>query len=345
MHQPTSELDAHQSQREESRALYFSLVLGFTLLVVKFAAYFLTHSAAIFTDAMEGIVNVLASAFAVYSIALAHRPADAEHPYGHGKIEFFSAGFEGAMILVVALLSVGKAVLTMVEHEPPKPQGLDVAVGLMALAMLANGGAGFYLWHVGRKKRSIIVEADGLHLMSDALTSVMVIIALVIIRLTRWQLVDPLAAIVVSFYVGFLGWHLVARSVSGLMDKQDVHHDVLLKKILDSHLGINGKPPRICSYHKLWHRHSGRYTWVDFHISISPWLDIEAGHRIASSLEYEMELALHEGDATAHIEPCKNADCLLCAAMKASGDGPHPAIAQGGRAAPDAGDSAAASGA
>ena len=152
MTQISSDNHLWQSQREESTALTISLVLAVSLLAIKFTAYFLTHSAAIFADAVESIANVLASAFAVYSISLAHRPADRDHPYGHGKIEFLSAGFEGAMILLAAVLSTGKAVLAMIYWEQPNHQRLDVAVSLMTLALLANGGVGVYLWHSGKKK-------------------------------------------------------------------------------------------------------------------------------------------------------------------------------------------------
>jgi cation diffusion facilitator family transporter len=305
-------------QRLEVRAVSLALAVGVFLLLVKFLAYFLTHSAAIFSDAVENIVNVLASGFALYSINLAHRPADKEHPYGHGKIEFFSAGLEGAMILLASVLIIGKAALSFFNSQTPSVKSLDLGLLLMAFALVVNGAVGFYLWTSGRKRNSITLEADGIHLMSDALDSMIVLAALVLIRATGWQWLDPVAAIGIAIYISWLGIKLIQRSSAGLMDQQDVGDEKLISGIIDSHVGPEGKEPRICSFHKLRHRHAGRYHWVDFHIVVPAWWDIDQAHRVASTIEYEIELAIKEGNATAHVEPCITAGCPTCEASRAA---------------------------
>ena len=299
--------------RVEARAAVLSLVTGIVLLGIKFSAYFLTGSTAIFADALEGIVNVTASGFAMYALVLAHRPADPEHPYGHGKIEFFSAGFEGGMILLAAVLAIGKAIDTLVRHQHLRISELGPALMLLAIAMVTNGVVGAYLVRAGQRAASMTLEADGWHLITDAVTSTGALTALIVVWATRWSMADPLIAILVSFYIASTGIKLMRRSAAGLMDEQDADDDQMLRQILDAHVGPAGNEPRICSYHKLRHRHSGRYHWVDFHLVMPGDMDIESGHHAASAIEDEIESALGEGNATAHVEPCRNQECLSCA--------------------------------
>ena len=296
----------------EARAATLSLGVGILLLGVKFCAYFLTGSTAIFADALEGIVNVTASGFAMYALVLAHRPPDPEHPYGHGKIEFFSAGLEGGMILLASVAAVSKAIDALVRHSASTISDLGPGLLLLTLALLANALVGIYLIKTGRRQTSATLEADGWHLITDAVTSTAAVCALLIVWATHWAPADPLIAVVVSFYIAWTGIRLMRKSAAGLMDEQDASDDAMLRKLLDAHLGPAGKPPQICSYHKLRHRHSGRYHWVDFHIMLPGKLDIETGHHTASAIEYEIEVALGQGNATAHIEPCKTQDCVHC---------------------------------
>lgn len=314
--------EQNPASRAERQAAILSLVVGIVLLATKFAAYVLTGSAVIFSDALESIVNVLASAFALYAIILAHAPADPEHPYGHGKIEFMAAGFEGGMILLAAMMIAVRAIEKMLHGGPIEALGTGLL--LIALAMLVNGAVGIYLIRSGRRSGSITLEADGKHLLSDAVTSVMVLVALGFYRLSGWEWIDPVAALVVAGYLVFLAAGLLRRSAAGLMDEQDAADNVMLRRILDSHLGPSGTPPHICSYHKLRHRHSGRYHWVDFHIMVPRHWDIDQGHRVASSIEYEIELAIGEGNATAHVEPCVTSDCVHCAAAGAPATSSSP---------------------
>ena len=299
-------------RRSELHWAWVSLGVGSLLMLIKFAAYFLTGSQAIFSDALENVTNVMTAAFAVYSIRLAHRPADAEHPYGHGKIEFFSAGFEGSMVLLAAALIAGKIAMYLLGHDHPVIQRLDVGLALMGMALLVNGALGLSLWFRGRKNNALTLEAGGIHLMVDALDSVAVLVAVAIVRLTGWLWVDTAAALAVAVYMAILGLRLLKRSAAGLMDEQDPAERRQLQQILDSHVGPAAKEPRICSYHKLRFRHSGRISWVDFHIMVPKWWNIEQGHRVASAIEHEIELALGEANATAHVEPCEDAACAEC---------------------------------
>jgi len=296
----------------ELRWAGLSLGVSVGLVAIKFAAYFLTHSDAVFSDALENIANVLTAGFGLYSIRMAHRPADDDHPYGHGKIEFFSAGLEGSMILLAAVLIAGKIALSTLTGGGHHIEDLDTGLILMGGALVVNGFLGLGLWVRGRKHRSLTLEAGGIHLVVDALDSVAVLAAIAIVKLTGWQWVDTAAALAVAGYIAILGLRLVKRSAAGLMDEEDPADRTLLHKILDSHVGPDAKEPRICSYHKLRHRDSGRYQWVDFHIMVPAGWSIAQGHRVASSIEHEIELALGEANATAHVEPCESEQCVTC---------------------------------
>ncbi|HEX2971449.1 MAG TPA: cation diffusion facilitator family transporter [Tepidisphaeraceae bacterium] len=295
----------------ELRAATVSLGVSVSLLAIKFIAYHLTKSAAVFSDAVESIANVLAAGAAFYSLMVAHWPADAQHPYGHGKVEFLSAGFEGSLILLAAVFIVARTILGLVQGHWLQEEQLDVGLLLMIFAMLTNGGVGLYLIRTGRRQRSVTLLADGKHLVSDAYTSIGVLAALGVVWLTGWVWADPIGALAVAGYIGWMGIELLRGAGAGLMDKQDLEDEQLLRRLLDAHVGREGKEPRICTYHKLRHRHSGRYHWVDFHIMVPSHFSVDQGHAIASAIEYEIEQALGEGNATAHVEPCHDRPCIL----------------------------------
>ena len=295
----------------ERRAAILALVVSVGLVIAKFVAYALSGSAAVFADAMESIVNVAAAAFAIYSLALAHTPADTEHPYGHGKIEFFAGGFEGGMILLAAVASAVNGIIA-IWRGGLNEGALATATLVMFAALFVNGGAGLYLMRLGRRTKSVTLLADGKHLLSDAISSLFALVALALVRLTGRTWIDPTIAIVVAVYIAGIGVALMRHAAAGLMDRQDKEDQDLLERILDSHVGPAGAHPQICSYHKLRHRHSGRYHWVDFHIMVPADWEVRHGHEVASAIEYEIEQALGEGNATAHVEPCVDAACARC---------------------------------
>ena len=297
--------------RIEARAALLSLCIGLTLLAVKFAAYFITQSAAIFSDATESIANVLAAGVALYSLIIAHRPADAEHPYGHGKVEFISAWFEASLILAAACFIVVKTIDAMIHNAYASPDMALSGIVLMSVAMVVNGIVGGYLLRVGKKEGSITLIADGKHLITDVYTTIGVLAALALVKLTGYAIIDPIAAYVVAAYIGYISLNLLRHAAAGIMDKQDVADKVLITRILDAHCGGSGREPRICNYHKLRVRHSGRYHWVDFHIRLPGVVDVRKAHEIATSIELEIESALGEGNATAHIEPCDERQCIV----------------------------------
>lgn len=297
--------------RIEFRAAILAIVTGLVLLALKFCAYFITGSTAVYSDAMETIVNVLASVVAFWSLFVAHQPPDEDHPYGHGKIEFMSAAFEGGMILIAAALIVVQAI-DQILHRDFKIEKLDVGLLLVVVATLINAFVGLLLLRIGRKQNSLTLHADGVHLITDVVTSVVVLIALTIVHFTGMTWADPIFALGIAVYITISGVGLLRKAAAGLMDQQDFEDHGAIRTILNSHAKSDGPTPHICSYHKLRHRHTGRYHWVDFHMQVPATLTIAEAHGIASVIEYEIEKLLGEGNATAHIEPCDNPDCRMC---------------------------------
>lgn len=289
-----------------------SFVVSVILTTAKFWAFYLTKSSAVFSDALESIVNVFASGFAVYAIALAHEPADQKHPYGHGKVEFFSAAIEGGMVFAAAMMIIVHAVTDLVE-------GASVHVSIPGIVLLAgtavvNGVVGLLLIRTGKRKNSLTLEADGKHVLSDVVTTAGVLVALGLVRATGQRWLDAACAIVVALYLVRVAYGLLRTSTAGLMDEQDLGDDAALRALLDRHV-TGEKPPKICSYHKLRHRHAGRMHWVDFHVQVPPEMTVKDSHQIACELEYEIESGLGEADATAHVEPC--AGCEACGVERA----------------------------
>ena len=213
------DIETHGRMDYGNRVAWLSLLLSGGLLAVKFLAYQLTGSAAVLSDALESIVNVIASSFALFSVTLSARPPDASHPYGHGRIEFFSAGFEGALIMAAAVAIVCAA-LPRVFAPQPLTQ-LSLGTGLVCGAGVANALLGLYLQYVGHRTHSHALVADGKHLLSDAYTSAGVLVGILGVWLTGWDVLDALTALVVALHILVMGGRLVRESIARLMDEAE----------------------------------------------------------------------------------------------------------------------------
>jgi cation diffusion facilitator family transporter len=224
-----------------------------------------------------------------------------------------SAWFEGGLILMAAVFIVIRTTDALWTGQLLREQSLDAGLILVIVAMVVNAGVGLLLLRIGKRQGSMTLEADGKHLISDAITSGGVLLALVVIRFTGWKYLDPITALLMAAYITWLGTGLIRKASAGLMDKQDVRSERRLEALLASHVGPTAREPRVCSYHKLRHRHNGRYLWVDFHISVPPQTPIREAHARASAIENEIEQAFGEADATAHVEDCKAEQCPFCA--------------------------------
>jgi cation diffusion facilitator family transporter len=288
------------------RAGMVSLVLGTILLGAKYLAYQLTGSTAILSDALESIVNVVAALFALGGLVVAGWPADRNHPYGHGKIEFFSAAFEGGLIAFAAILIIkeaGEALLF--GHQIRRVNlGLLITVG----AGLANAALGLYLLRVGRAHHSITLIADGTHVLADFWTSVATAVGLGLVLLTGFEWLDPVVAGMVGLNLIWTGLRLVRHAAGGLLDEEDV---ALLERVVKAvNANLSGGVIRI---HFLRAIRSGRFTHVDAHLVVPEFWSVEQAHEFGDAFERRVVHALDiDGEIAFHIDPCHRQFCATC---------------------------------
>jgi cation diffusion facilitator family transporter len=293
----TQSVDA---QRQNVYAMRLSLGVGVAMLIGKSAAYYITGSAAILSDAAESVVHVVAVAFAAFSLHLSTRPANQRFPYGYGRIAFFSAGFEGGMFILAAI-SIIAATIDM-WHHGLQPARLGLGTAIVAAAAAVNGALGWYLMHRGRVTRSLILEANGRHVLTDVWTSGGVVIGLCLVLATGWLPFDPIIAIVVALNILWSGGHLVWRSVGGLMDYTDP--------------GLTGRVEAAIEplrrdlqfeHHGLRVRSTGYRILVEVHLLFPFAITLGEGHRRATVLEGRLAEALgDEVEVVTHLESAED---------------------------------------
>jgi len=285
-------------------AMNLSLAVGLLMFAMKTSAYLLTRSAAILSDAAESVTHVAAVFFAAYSLRLSYRPPDKDHLYGHAKISFFSAGFEGAMIVLAALYIIYQSIhkwMTGLQLE-----NLGMGTALTAAAMIINGGLGGYLIWLGRQKHSLILEADGKHVLTDCLTSLAVLVGLSLVLLTKWTPFDPICGILTACNILWSGTGLLKSAFVGLMDTADPITQAKLTEILDRETGTRG-----LTYHSLRHRNLGDAHWVEAHLLFLKDLSLAEAHRTATAIERVIEASLEpRAFVTTHLECASDHDAL-----------------------------------
>ena len=301
---PANTRERHQKRRVILVSL--SVFIGVLLMAVKFYAYRLTQSSAILSDAFESIINVAASTFAMGSILLAARPPDENHPYGHGKIEFFSAGFEGALIIVAAIGIFRTGIPRLINPAPLAH--LNIGLVILMGASCVNLILGVCLIRTGRKTGSITLVADGKHLITDVYTSFGVALGLVLVKATGWFWLDGLIACIVGLNILVTGFTLVRQSFHGLMDAADRRILERLSELLISHRRANW-----VDIHQLRAWKSGDHTHIDMHLVLPRECSLEQAHREAKKVE-NIVIKHFEGRASAliHMDPCVENDCPAC---------------------------------
>ncbi len=288
------------------RAGVLSLVVSVVLLAAKYQAYRLTGSTAILSDALESIVNVVAAVFAIGALIFAGRPADRNHPYGHGKIEFFSAAFEGGLIAFAAVVIIYEVVLSLLRGVDIRQ--LDVGATIIFVTALVNLALGWYLVRTGRKYASLALEADGRHVLSDFYTSTGIVAGLLLVRVTGIPSLDPLVAAVVAANLMWTGFRLVRHAAGGLLDEEDPE---LLGRVLQALRGYVGRG--IIRVHHLRAIRAGRFHHVDAHLVVPEFWSVERAHEVAEDLAERVIRDLGvEGEMVFHTDPCHRIYCTMC---------------------------------
>lgn len=282
--------------RDTRFAMRLSLAFGVAMLLGKTAAYLLTGSAAIFSDAAESVIHVVAVSFAAFSLRLSTRPADERFRYGYERITFFSAGFEGALIIVAAGTIIWAAADKWLHGL--RIERLGTGTLLVLAAAVINALLGAYLVRVGRRTDSLILQANGKHVLTDSWTSFGVVGGLLLVLITGWKPFDPLFAIAVALNILWSGGQLVWRSAQGLMDYSDPETGRLLRLLLDeitAELGV--------VYHELRFRDTGKRFRVDLHLLFPYNTSVGEAHRLATLIEQKIVHALGKpASVTTHLE-------------------------------------------
>lgn len=283
------------------RFLYLSIAAAVTTIGLKFAAYFETGSMGFFSDALESLVNLFAAIIALVILHISEKPADEEHEFGHGKAQYFSSALEGALILIAAVSIIYTSVPKILKPEPLENIGLGTL--LSGAAALTNLIVGFVLTKKGKKYNSLLLEADGKHLLSDVVTSVGVILGVIVVKITGLYFLDPIIAIGVALYIVYIGFKLIVRSTNELMDAAIPKDEQ--QRIVDY---LDSLEERNIEYHSLLTREAGYRRFVTFHLLVPGKWSIKQGHDCAEEIEQYIEQMFINSNVTvtSHIEPIED---------------------------------------
>ena len=276
-----------------------SVLVGVTVLVFKLGAWRVTGSVALFSDALESTVNVVAALALLWAVRVAARPPDEGHPWGHGKAEYLSAVLEGALIAVAAFSILRAALGRLIDPVPLDRLGLGTM--LAVAASLANGALGLFLLRRARALESPALRADGLHVLSDILTTAGVLLGIGLARLTGWWVLDPLLAAAVALQILRVGWQLVRESLNALMDPTVPPEELeQLRAIVDR---ASGEPGRV---HSLRARRAGRNLFVEVRLGLPPETRVCDAHDVCDAVEQALEAEYRGVEAFVHVEPAKS---------------------------------------
>jgi cation diffusion facilitator family transporter len=283
-------------QANLTRFAWLSIGAAILTIALKSTAYWLTSSVGLLSDALESLVNLVAAIMALAMLTIAARPADEMHAFGYGKVEYFSSGLEGALILLAAASIAWTAVPRLFAPQPLENVGIGLGISVLASAI--NFGVARVLMNAGKEHRSITLEADAHHLMTDVWTSAGVVLGVGAVALTGWVRLDPIIALVVAANILRIGWQLVGRSVRGLMDATlpAAERDAI-KRVL------NRYESQGIQYHALRTRQAGTRAFISLHVLVPREWTVKRGHDLLEQLERDIRSAVPGAQLFTHLEP------------------------------------------
>ncbi|NNE68442.1 MAG: cation transporter [Pyrinomonadaceae bacterium] len=283
-----------------SRFAWLSIAAAIATIALKTSAYFYTNSVGILSDALESTINLAAALLALWMIKIAERPPDEDHEFGHHKAQYFSSAVEGLLILMASVWILFAAIDRFIRPVELESLGLGVIISLIATAI--NLSVGIILIRAGKQHDSIVLEADGHHLLTDVWTTFGILAALMIVLLTGWSLADPIAAIVVAFGIAFTGFRLVRRSVLGLMDTAiDAEDLVKVRKVISKFAKVGE-----IEFHALRTRKSGPKKFIYFHLLVPDEWTVKKGHNFSHEIEEEILSKVSDAAVFIHLEPLRD---------------------------------------
>lgn len=284
----------------------FALLVSVGLVAAKMVAFFLTGSSAILSDALESLVNIVTSGFALFAVWLSAQPRDREHPYGHGKIEYLSAGIEGMLVIVAGIVIMAVSVWRV--FNPPELQALGLGAGLTLVTTLISGAVGYYLIKVGRELESPSLEADGVHLRSDAVTSLGATFGVVLVMITDIVIIDAIVAGLLAIWLLWEGFGVVRRAVGGILD--EASPDLLneIAEVLEEVREEGWTAPHHAKVHRL-----GQTIHIDLHMVFPRYWTIEETHEASVIMERAIRRRFGaKAELMVHMEACRPQGCASC---------------------------------
>lgn len=300
-----------------ARFAWLSIAAAVVTIGLKVAAYLLTGSVGLLSDALESVVNLVAAVLTLVLLAVSIRPATEDHAYGYGKAEYFASGAEGAMILIAAVGIGWTSIARLLSPRPLEQVGLGLVVSVVA--SLVNLGVALVLLRAGRRHRSVALEADAHHLLTDVWTSIGVLVGVGLVALTDWERLDPIVALLVALNIVWTGVKIIRRSALALLDRALAPADMTaLRAVLDRHAGAE------VQFHALRTRQAGPRRFVSVHVLVPGAWTVARGHALADALEEEVRAALPGATIETHLEAIEDPAAWADVGLDRAGPAPHP---------------------
>lgn len=281
-------------------------IIGIILFLAKLLAWHFTNSDAVFSDAMESIVNIIAAFMGLYSLYLAAKPKDFDHPYGHGKVEFITSGVEGALIIFAGVIIIVQSVDSLLHGNIPKQ--LDWGIWIVAATAVVNYLMGHISHQKGIRENSLVLQSSGKHLKSDTVTTLGVVVSLVLVQLTKLYWIDALVALLFGSYIMFVGSKIIRKSLSGIMDEADLGMLENLSKFLNEN-----RERQWIDIHNMRIQQHGSGLHIDAHLTLPWYYELRKAHK---EMEEVYKLIANNTDRTIefnfHLDDCKSFSCEIC---------------------------------
>lgn len=281
-------------------------LIGIALFLAKLVAWHLTNSDAVFSDAMESIVNIIAGFMGLYSLYLAAKPKDVEHPYGHGKVEFVTSGVEGALIIFAGIIIIVEAADSLLHGNIPKQ--LDWGILIIAVTAGINYLMGYISYRKGIKENSPVLQSSGKHLQSDTITTIGVVLSMVLVYFTKIYWLDAAVALIFGLYIIFIGYKIIRRALSGIMDEADLGMLAKLAKVMN-----DNRRPQWIDLHNTRIQQHGSGLHIDAHLTLPWYLELRQAHeQMEEAIKVIAENSSRKIEFNFHMDDCKPFSCEIC---------------------------------
>lgn len=293
-------------EKKKFQAALLSLIVSVVVLSLKTKAYYETNSVGVLSDALETVVNVITAIIALWAVKLASEPADEGHPYGHGKMEYFSAAFEGGLIFFAAFAIIFRSIESF--FSPPQIQNISEGYKYLSLATALNLGVGLYLMWVGKTHKSEALKASGKHVMSDVVTTLGIFVGLALVQWTQLRWIDSVVGLLMGLWLGFEAYSVLRSNSGALLDEVDSDSLEKLAEVIKKH-----RKPGVIDIHHVRMIRSGNFHHIDAHMVVPEFWDVKEAHTMSHDFEKNVVRDYeYDGEFAFHMDPCQKLYCSGC---------------------------------